>query len=165
MTSEAIDACARLQLTMESGEQGLFQVRQDLLHAEESLALAKLDYLTVGKTEEAKKIVLQLKATVFHLRGIKERCEQVQWCTDNCVDLMEMTFPGITNGSREHYEQLVVQANQPIEDIIGEMIAAPGVCEVLRHDEETPVNCVYPNPLAHPALEHLWNVPKTEGST
>jgi hypothetical protein len=78
--------------------------------------------------------------------------------------MMEMAFPGIVSDSRKRYEQLILEANQPIERNVGEMIAALGVSEVLRNDGETPDGFRYPNPFAHPALEELWNVPTTEQS-
>jgi hypothetical protein len=102
---------------------------------------------------------------VFCLQGIKDHCEQIIKCIDNCVELMEIAFPGIFNESRERYEQLVLVANQPIEKIVGELLEASGVTEVLKHDGETPASYTYPNLFAQPGLEQLWTVPTTEGST
>jgi hypothetical protein len=58
MTTEAIDACAKLQLKIENSDYAMFPLRQDLLHAEESLALSELNWITVEKTDDAMKIVL-----------------------------------------------------------------------------------------------------------
>jgi hypothetical protein len=165
VTPEGLDACAKLQLKIESGEHALFPVRQELLELRKSLEISKLNFITSGKSDEAKKIVLELKARVFHLQGIKDRCEEIIRCTDNCVELIEMAYPGVANEARERYEELVLQANAPMEGIIEEIIAAPGVCEVLAHDGETPTGYKYSNSLANPKLEELWTVPKTEGST
>jgi hypothetical protein len=164
VTPEGLDAYARLQLKIESGEYALFPVRQELLKLRKALEIAKLNFITSGKSDEAK-IFLELKARVLHVQGIKERCEEIIRCTDNCVELMEMAYPGVAREARELYEALVLQANTPLEGIIEEMIAAPGVCEVLGHDGETPTGYRYLNPLANPKLEELWRVPKTEGST
>jgi hypothetical protein len=157
MTSETIYACAKLQLKIESSEYAMFPLRQDLLHARKSLQLAKLNWITSGKADEAEKAVYEMKAMILQLQAIKERCEEIIQCNDNCVEMMEMEFPGIANHSRERYEQLILEANRPIEKIVEELMAAPGVADVLRNGGETLEGYRYPNTFAHPALEEHWH--------
>jgi hypothetical protein len=67
--------------------------------------------------------------------------------------MMKMEFPEIVNPSRDRYEKMILGANRSIDKMIGELLAAPGVSDVLRNDGETPEGYRYPNPFAHPALE------------
>jgi hypothetical protein len=187
MSSEAIDVCAKLQLKIENSEYTMFPLRQNLFKVRKALELAKLNWITSGKTDEAKKIVHEVKAAMLHLQAIKDRCDEIIRYTDNCVELMEIEFPGIVSNSRKCYEELILRANRPIERIVGELLencwrivgellencwiivgellVAHGVSEVLSHDGETPEGYRYPNPFAHPDLEQFFCLSTTEGST
>jgi hypothetical protein len=156
-TSAAFDACARLQLKIENGESAMYPLRQELLQARELLQVARINYLSNGKTDESKLLLAQAKGLVIHLQGIVMRCEQSIKCTDNCIELMEMEFPGIVAESRTMFEQYVLQANKPLEKVITEMVLAPTVNDILANDGNIPGDYKYPNVLAQPSLEQLFS--------
>jgi hypothetical protein len=58
-----------------------------------------------------------------------------------------------------------MEANGVIDGTVMEIIAAPGASDILASGGGLPEGYVYFNPIAHPALEQLWHLPKNEGST
>jgi hypothetical protein len=57
-TSEALAACARLQIKMECGENVMFALCEELLRAQELYLAANVDYLSKSKEDIASKIAL-----------------------------------------------------------------------------------------------------------
>jgi hypothetical protein len=100
-TSEALVACARLQVKMECGENAMFSLREHLLRAPELFLAAKIDYVSKGKEDIVAKIVMLNCNNIFiQLRLMKLRCEQAIKCTENTFALMEMAQTGIAAESR-----------------------------------------------------------------
>jgi hypothetical protein len=79
--------------------------------------------------------------------------------------MLEMEYPGIVAESRTRFEQIILEANQPLETIVTEMFVVPGVSEVLANGGELLKGYMYPNPFAHPVLVQIFSTPPVEETT
>jgi hypothetical protein len=93
---------------MECGENVVFELREELLLAQELCLPAKIDYLSKGKEDVASKIAMtNCQEILTQLRQPKLKCEHAVKYTENAIELMDMAQTRIVAESRNAHETIM----------------------------------------------------------